>query len=165
MAGYSRDDEFRDAYPALFAVAYQAAFRLCGDRPAAQDLAQEALARAYVHWPRLDERREGWVVATTVRLGIDRWRRQQREQRGAVAPVEVPVDSATADRIDMLRLLAKLPRRQREVAALRYLEDWSEREVAAALGCSVGSVKRHAARASAALRTALEPRAQTTEAS
>ena len=81
MAGRSRDDEFRDAYPALFTLAYRAAFRICGDRTAAQDLAQEALTRAYVHWPRLDERRDGWVVTTTVRLTIDRWRRQQTVYR------------------------------------------------------------------------------------
>lgn len=163
MAGRNRDEEFRDAYAALFTLAYRAAFRICGDRTAAQDLAQEALTRAYVHWSRLDERRDGWVVTTTVRLTIDRWRRQQRELGdGVVAQPDAPLESAAADRLDMLQLLARLPRRQREVAALRYLEDWSERDVAAALGCSVGTVKRHAARAAAALRAALESPAPTT---
>ena len=45
---------------------------------------------------------------------------------------------------------------------LRYLEDRPVREVADLLGCSIGSVKRHASRAAAALRVALEPEATPT---
>ena len=57
-----------------------------------------------------------------------------------------------AERLDLLRLLARLPRRQQEVFVLRYVEDRSEAEVGAVLGCSSGTVKRHAWRASRALR-------------
>jgi RNA polymerase sigma factor (sigma-70 family) len=46
--------------------------------------------------------------------------------------------------------------RQRQVAVLRYLEDRPVHEVADLLGCSIGSVKRHASRAAAALRSAFE---------
>lgn len=156
MAGSDRDGEFRAAYPALYLRAYQAAFRVCGDRTEAGDLAQEAMVRAYVHWSRLDERREGWVVTTTVRLAIDRWRRQQRAAKRHDEVAEASIDDVAAERLDLMRLLADLPRRQREVAVLRYLEDWPERDVAQALGCSVGSVKRHAARALTALRAAAQ---------
>jgi RNA polymerase sigma factor (sigma-70 family) len=51
--------------------------------------------------------------------------------------------------------LAELPRRQREVLALRYYLDLSEREIAETLGISAGAVKSHASRGAAALRTHL----------
>jgi RNA polymerase sigma-70 factor (sigma-E family) len=75
-------------------------------------------------------------------------------------PSEVPPDEPGADH-DVLRgvrrravidALARLPRRQREVLALRYYLDLSEREIAETLGISAGAVKSHASRGSAALR-------------
>ena len=139
-------DGFDDAFPALYQRAYQAAFRLTGDRTASEDLAQEALIRAYARWAELDERREGWVVTTVVRLAIGRWRKESRAHGLAGRPSPAP-DALVSERVDLVRLLAALPRRQREVAVLRYLEDRSELDVATTLGCSVGSVKRHASRA------------------
>ena len=55
---------------------------------------------------------------------------------------------------DLHHALGRLSRRQREVLVLRFLADLPEADVAQALGCSVGSVKQHAARGLAALRTA-----------
>jgi RNA polymerase sigma-70 factor (sigma-E family) len=147
---------YEDAFPVLYRRAYQAAYRLTGDRGASEDLAQEALTRAYSRWSDLDHRREGWVVTTVVRLAIDRWRRERRRSRPPDHQ-HAPIDSRAAERIDLTRLLAALPRRQREVAVLRYLEDRSEREVAESLGCSVGSVKRHASRATESLRRMMDP--------
>jgi RNA polymerase sigma factor (sigma-70 family) len=163
-AGEDRDEAFIEAYPALFLRASQAAFRVTGDAGVAEELAQETMIRAYTRWSRLDDRRVGWVVTTAVRLAIDRWRREQRRPRRVVSDPIPELDAVAAQRVDLVRSLAALPRRQREVAVLRYLEDQPEREVAQMLGCSVGSVKRHAARASAALRAALEPPAPITEA-
>ena len=160
MGRSTRDAEFREAFPGLYGRAYQAAFRLLGDRTSAEDVAQEALTRAYVHWPRLDERREGWVVTTTVNIVIDNYRRERRRHvrvhRAPVLPSEGrPFDRDEAQRLDLQRLLATLPARQRQVAVLRYLEDRTEREVATLLGLSIGTVKRHAARAAEALRRSL----------
>ena len=147
---------YEDAFPVLYRRAYQTAYRLTGDRGTSEDLAQEALTRAYSRWSDLDDRREGWVVTTVVRLAIDRWRREQRRfHRSDIQ--QPPLDPRAAERIDLTRLLAALPRRQREVAVLRYLDDRSERDVAEALGCSVGSVKRHASRATEALRQMMDP--------
>jgi RNA polymerase sigma-70 factor (sigma-E family) len=80
-------------------------------------------------------------------------------------PSEVPPDEPGADhgvltgvrRRAVIEAMGTLPRRQREVLALRYYLDLSEREIAETLGISAGAVKSHASRWSAALRHHLSP--------
>ena len=60
------------------------------------------------------------------------------------------------ERIDLQRALAGISRRQRSAVVLRYFADMSEADVAAALGCSVGTVKKHTARGLLILRRLLE---------
>ena len=62
-----------------------------------------------------------------------------------------------AERDYLMRALAALPRRQRTVLVLRYLNDLSELEIADALGCSVGTVKSQASRGLARLRESAGP--------
>ena len=56
----------------------------------------------------------------------------------------------------MLSALRRLPRRQREAVVLRYYADLTEPQTAAAMGCSVGSVKSYTSRAMTSLRPLLE---------
>jgi RNA polymerase sigma factor (sigma-70 family) len=56
----------------------------------------------------------------------------------------------------LIDAVVQLPRRQREVIALRYFLDWTEAEVADVLGISKGAVKSNAHKGIAALRTRLE---------
>ena len=62
-----------------------------------------------------------------------------------------------ARRHAVIDAMARLPRRQREVLALRYYLDLSEREIAETLGISPGAVKSHASRGADALRRSLSP--------
>jgi RNA polymerase sigma-70 factor (sigma-E family) len=64
------------------------------------------------------------------------------------------------ERSAVIAALRKLPGRQREAIVLRYYADFSEAEVAAAMGISCGAVKSHTARAMAALRADLEQQDQ-----
>lgn len=145
---------FAAAFPELFALAYRIAYRVVGERGEAEDVAQEALARAVLRWPALADRPHGWVVRVAGNLAIDRYRRRRRTLLRSCVEAG-SAEAGAPDRLDLVASLARLPRRQRQVVVLRYLADWSERAVAEELGCSVGNVKSSAARAVRSLRRQL----------
>jgi RNA polymerase sigma-70 factor (sigma-E family) len=149
----STDDSFDQQFDHLARTAYQVAFRILGDREEARDIAQEALARAYVRWPRVREKAGGWVAKVAGNLAIDHVRRRRPTPEPRPAPELSKTDAI--DRLDLVGALVCLPKRQREVVVLRYLADLPEAAVAAQLGCSVGTVKQHAHRALASLRQSL----------
>ena len=146
------DSDFDSSFAGLFACGYRAAFRLVGCRPDAEDVAIEAVARAQARWGEVHAYGEAWVVRVATNLALDQLR------RGAAPTGTSPsraTELAADQRVDLVRALRQLPRRQREVVLLRYIGDRSERDVAAVLGISAGSVKQHASRGLAALRTSL----------
>jgi RNA polymerase sigma factor (sigma-70 family) len=151
------EPEFDERAGALGALAYRVGFRILGDRHDAQDLTQEALARAYARWSRIGPYDEAWItrVATNLALGVIRAQQRAARRRPDPAPPAAEPGAVVAQRRELVALLQELPRRQREVVALRYLADLPEAEVAAALGLSVGTVKQHASRGLAALWAAL----------
>lgn len=145
----SFDDRFVELHRAAFRVAYT----LLGDRAEAEDIAQEALARALVRWRHVESYAAPWVCRVAANLAIDRTRRDRRAE-GPTAEA-TGQDPDIAARLDLQQALRRLPRRQRDVVVLRYLLDHAEQTVAETLGVSVGSVKTHASRGLAALRTSL----------
>jgi RNA polymerase sigma-70 factor (sigma-E family) len=155
-APISIDLVFEEAFEDLYGRAYGVAFQLLGRRTEAEDVAQEALARAFVHWRKIRGYAEAWVVRVAGNLAIDTWRKRRHvdEHRSTTdAPGIAPAPSAL--RIDLHQALARLSKRQREVLVLRFLADLPEADVARVLGCSVGSVKQHASRGLATLRTTM----------
>jgi len=131
------------------------------NRAEAEDLLQLALERAYRHWPRVigSGEPERYTRKILANASADRWRRLARRPEGALPPRDggpgVPDHTAEiADRDFLLRALAGLPPRQRAVLVLRYFDDLPEAEIAEILGCSLGTVKSHAARALSRLREA-----------
>ena len=134
------------------------------NRADAEDLLQIALERAYRHWPRLcrSGEPERYIRRILANASTDRWRRLARrpEQPMPAAGAEPAVPDGTAKIVDreyLLWALATLPPRQRAVLVLRYFDDMSEGETAQILGCSLGTVKSHAARALARLRATTVP--------
>lgn len=135
------------------------AWLLTGDAHDAQDLVQETHVRMASRWGAIT-RHDGdpTAYARTVlhRIHIDQWRRRQRRPERLV---EVPPERGVADGTDAadLRLvlteaLARLTPKQRSVLVLRYLEDRTEAQTAAVLGCSVNTVKSQARHAILRLR-------------
>jgi RNA polymerase sigma-70 factor (ECF subfamily) len=142
------------SYPRLVA----AVALTSGSRPAAEDAVQEALIRA---WERSDKGEEidsleGWVTTVALNLARSGVRRLRSERRArARLHASMVGDPPTSDRLDVDRALAALPRRQREVAVLRYYLQLSTREVASALELDEGTVKSTLFRARAALAATL----------
>jgi RNA polymerase sigma-70 factor (ECF subfamily) len=131
---------------------------VAGSVEVAEDLVQEALARAWARSARGDtiDSLPSWVAAVALNLSRSRWRRVVVERRHALrVAVAEGTPGPDADRVDVMRALASLPRRQREVAVLRYLLEMSTREVAATLQIGEGTVKNSLAKARLALATRL----------
>ena len=144
---------FAEFVTARSASLLRTAWLLTGDRGRAEDLVQDALARAWRAWPSVvaRDRPEVYVRRVMVNVSISWWRRRWRAE---VSTADVPdraalVDlTAQADVREAVRAaLATLPARQRAVVVLRYFEDLTEAQTAALLGCSVGTVKSQASRA------------------
>jgi RNA polymerase sigma-70 factor (sigma-E family) len=149
---------FEEVFPVLIRDAYRVAYRLLGDRGEAEDVAQEACARAYSRWSSVRDHAEPWCVRVASNLALDllrsRTRAVRRNERIA-AEQTFGNGASTDDRLDLYAALSKLPKRQRESVILRYLGDLSEAQTADVMGVSVGSVKTHSSRGIAALREAL----------
>jgi RNA polymerase sigma-70 factor (sigma-E family) len=129
---------------------------LTGSREAAEDLLQVALARLLRNRRRIVGDPEGYLRRTMYNLAADGWRRRNTRIAGLRrlrAGTAAPAGPELVDLRDQLvRLMLRLPARQRTVIVLRYWEGHSEAEVAELLGCSVGNVKSAASRGMARLR-------------
>lgn len=153
-----RRSERNDAFDAFFRARYPravgVAHRILGSRTAAEDVAAEAMARAYADWRTVGglPHRDGWVLRVATNLALDATRRR-RVHIETPAGID-PADIAT-DRVELARAMRSLPRRQREIVALRHLAGFSESEIADVLGLAPGTVKAHGHRGITALRARL----------
>jgi RNA polymerase sigma-70 factor (sigma-E family) len=137
------------------------ALMLTGDPHLAEDVVQETMVRAHVHWRRvqradLPDRYVKRMVTNTY-LG---WRRGGWFRR-AVPVADVPDRGSVPDpaessavREELWQRLAALPPRQRAALVLRFYEDLDDTEIADVLGCSVSTVRSQISRALATLRAA-----------
>src|SRR3954451_5942117 len=107
---------FEDSFPRLYANAYRVAFRLLGERSEAEDVAQEACARAYSRWSSVHDYAEPWCVRVAGNLALDALRARTRAVRKQERlHAERPVAPGGVDeRLDLYAALERLPKRQRE---------------------------------------------------
>jgi RNA polymerase sigma-70 factor (sigma-E family) len=155
----SDDEGFREFVTARYLDLLRVAYHLTGSADEAEDLVQSALVKVMGRWKRIDDpmaylRR----VMVNHRTGL--WRRYRaREVLHSDVPDRPAGDAVTGvdERQAVYQAMRALSPRTRAVIVLRYVADLPEVEVAAALGCSVGSVKSMASRGLARLRDALSP--------
>ena len=147
-----------DLFAAFYQAEYSTAVRLTRalgvSTAASEDVVQEAFVRVHERFFALDNP-GGYLRTVIVNLCRDWHRRQGRERRHLTSVVLAPPVSLGAR--ELLDVLARLPYRWRTVLVLRYWADWSEREIATALGCRPGTVKTLAARGLGRLRKELSP--------
>jgi RNA polymerase sigma-70 factor (sigma-E family) len=145
--------EFESYVSSRYASLVTFAYAMTLDRANAEDVTQSALLAAYRRWAAIDDA-EPYVRMSIARLVVRGRRRSLRE-----VLVGSPIDSRAHDQLeaaegreDVLRRLAALPPRQRAVLVLRYLDDQSDADIAAALDISLGTVRSQAARGLEKLR-------------
>jgi RNA polymerase sigma-70 factor (sigma-E family) len=134
------------------------ALLLTGDRAAAEDVVQDAFLGLHRHWDQVKDpaRVLAYLRTAVVNGARSRHRRHLTARRLRPDPpglVQSAETSALAreDRRELLRAVEALPRRQREVLALKYFLDLGEQEIAETLHISRSTVASTASRALAAL--------------
>ncbi|MFI1092353.1 SigE family RNA polymerase sigma factor [Streptomyces sp. NPDC020917] len=152
--------EFADFAAAAWPRLVRTAHMLTGDFHEAEDLVQTTLAKVYARWRRIPHEE---VHAYVRRALINNNRSRIRKRRvvhllmpflpEAVHRVQAGHAEITEHRAALTQALASLPDRQRTVMVLRYFEDLSDQEIATTLNCALGTVKTHARRGLAALRS------------
>ncbi|MEV0806116.1 SigE family RNA polymerase sigma factor [Micromonospora sp. NPDC050200] len=131
---------------------------LTGDEHRAEDLTQDVLARAYLHWRRIArvDRPDVYVRRMLVNANTSWWRRRSSRELATAEFADRPgrgdLGGEAADRDEMWRLIRALPDRQRTVLVLRYYEDLDDATIAAIMDCSPVTVRTHAMRALTHLR-------------
>jgi RNA polymerase sigma-70 factor (sigma-E family) len=135
------------------------AILLTGDDHRAEDLVQEVLARAYLRWDMIGRTDvpDLYLRRMVVNASRSWWRRRANRELPTDRPAEPPatgdLGTEAAERDEMWRLVARLAHRQRAVLVLRYYEDLDDATIAQVLDCSTATVRTHAMRGLATLRT------------
>jgi RNA polymerase sigma-70 factor (sigma-E family) len=135
-------------YERHYAELVRLAFALTSDWDLAEELAQEAFARAWRSWGNIRDQQAAPAYLRTIVVNLARRSLRRRLQERRAWPDAGDVQAADpAESIDLLRALARLPARKRACVVLRFYMDLSEADTAAALGVSVGTVKSQTAKA------------------
>jgi RNA polymerase sigma-70 factor (sigma-E family) len=140
---------------------HRTAYLLCGDAHRADDIVQATLTALYVSWKRAAgaDNIDGYVHRILVRRYLDerrlRWSRVRLGDVHTDTAASAAADYGIDERDELITALRSLPKGQRVVVVLRFLNDLSVEATAEALGCSVGNVKSQCSRGLAALRAAL----------
>ena len=147
---------------------YRQAFRILKDQAEAEDIAQEAMLRLWKtapDWQQDQAKITTWLYQVTANLCTDRLRR--RKPADALDAVPEPEDAADSADMQMQNrtraealnaALQELPDRQREAVTLRHLEEFTNPQIAEAMGVGIEAVESLVARGKRALKGLLAKR-------
>lgn len=162
LRGAGAEEAVEQLYAAHWRQLVRLSVLLVHDQAAAEDVVQDAFVAMHGKWSRLRDPDKALAYLRQAVVNRSRSALRHRvvvERHARTATVgDVTVDgpSVGGARRDAVKdALRQLSDRQREVLVLRYYLDWSEAQIADALGISRGAVKAHASRGSAALRDLL----------
>ncbi|HET7689074.1 MAG TPA: SigE family RNA polymerase sigma factor [Nocardioidaceae bacterium] len=140
-----REVELREFVTARGAALSKAAYLLTGDHQAAEDLVQETYVVLVRRWQKsgvLDP--EAYVRRILYSRFVDGWRKRRLFELPWSSPPDTPGEDEAAAltvRLTLQEALAQLTPRQRAVLVLRFFEDQTETQTAAALGVSPNTIK------------------------
>ncbi len=136
-----RATSFEAFYDANYASVVRSLSLALQDRPLAEEATQEAFTRAYVSWRRVErmDRPAGWVYVVATRIAFRR--RGRFPVAEGVGEAETGLAEAVVEREMLRAAIEELPERQRTAIVLRYFADLPLADVAAAMGCALGTVK------------------------
>jgi RNA polymerase sigma-70 factor (ECF subfamily) len=168
--GTSNKERFERLAEESFSSIFGTALRLTHDREEAQDLAQEAIIRAYEAFDRFDGRNfKAWILRILTNLYINKYRRRQRsgptssldEELAAepVADLDQMPDRLVFDEMmgsEVEAALGRVPPDFRTAVLLSDVEGLSYEEIAEATEAPIGTVRSRIARGRAILRRELE---------
>jgi RNA polymerase sigma-70 factor (ECF subfamily) len=149
----ARRREFEERLAECGPLAYRVARGVLRNDADAEDVAQEALLRAYRQFDRLRDARRfrGWLVRIVFRLALDRARSAKRRElretewaRPARRPAPLTAEELAASgefQVLFDRALEALPEKLRLVLLLSAMEEHTLEEVGAMLGLPIGTVK------------------------
>lgn len=146
--------EFDELYRASSRRLVGQLYAITGNMTEAQDVVQEAFARAWERRSQLEavERPEAWIRTIACRLAISRWRKAKNAatawMRKAQAEHGVEV---SPDHVALVTALRQIPEAQREAIVLHHLCDLSVEEISRQTGTPTGTIKARLARGRAAL--------------
>jgi RNA polymerase sigma-70 factor (sigma-E family) len=150
MQRADRDEEFTEFYAARMRALRRVAFIVTRDWHAAEDVTQRSFVKVYRAWPRIrQDGLEAYVRRAVVNEALS-WVSRRRDVVVDTVPDRTAVEVDPP--LDLDAALATLPAQQRAVIALRFVDDRSVAETAAALGLAEGTVKSHTSKALATLR-------------
>lgn len=150
-----RHTDFEAFYRAQWQEIYRPLAVVLRDPDLAREATDEAMTRALRQWRKVTRvnNQAGWVYRVAHNWAVDQIRRRQRWRRRDLRAE--PVWQPPVPDPEVFRAVSDLPYDQRAVVVLRLVEDWSERDVAEALGIAPGTVKSRLSRALEKLREEL----------
>jgi RNA polymerase sigma factor (sigma-70 family) len=118
-----RHADFHGVFVELYPRARQLASRVLGQGSDAEDVANETMARAFLHWHKLRDlpHRDAWVLRVAANLAVDAVRRRSVADRLVAARPNSSSEEIVDLRLALAAAVRSLPRRQRETVVLRYL--------------------------------------------
>jgi RNA polymerase sigma-70 factor (ECF subfamily) len=146
--------EFEEFYQACYGRLLRHVALMTTDLADAEDVLQEAFARAAVRWWQLEtyEVPEAWVRRVAMNLAADKARRLRRRAAAMLRLGPPPAQpELSADTVDLIRALRALPFGQRQAIVLHHLVGLPVEEIGRQLGVPSGTVKGRLARGRAAL--------------
>lgn len=157
------DSAVEQLYAAHWRALVRLSVLLVRDQGTAEEVVQDAFVAMHGRWHKLHDpdKALAYLRQAVVNRSRSVLRHRKVVDRHVAAekreplPTHPPAETSALDserRRAVLDALAALPRRQREVLALRYYLDLTEAQISDALGISKGAVKSHASRGSQALR-------------